>query len=153
MNKSKIINESSVLIKDKAKEKFVSAKNDLQLIAFWIVEFFLTLILVGAILLYLDGRFNTIEFPFNLIIFAGIGYGVLHFYRYTESFREVRQMKHKDNFKSFVLEFIIFILIIASTYIYQDPTINIIPYPFNFIIFLILLSIPLYFYIKEKYLK
>ncbi len=59
-------------------------------------------------------------------------------------------MKHKDNFKSFVLEFIIFILIIASTYIYQDPTINIIPYPFNFIIFLILLSIPLYFILKKN---
>ncbi|MAG17983.1 MAG: hypothetical protein CL944_00745 [Candidatus Diapherotrites archaeon] len=144
--------ESSFLIKDKAKEKFLLFK-DIHWTALVIVEFFLTLILVGGILLYLDGRFNTIDFPINLVIFAAIGYGVLYFYRYTEQFRTLRGMKKETSFKSFILEFIIFIVIVGSAYLYEDPNINILPYPFNIFLFVILVGIPLYFYVNEKFVR
>jgi len=43
--------------------------------------------------------------------------------------------------------------IVFSTFLYQDPNINIFPYPLNFLIFLIVLVIPLYFYMKERFFK
>ena len=144
--------ETSYLLKDKAKEKLALVK-DVQWLALIIMEIFLTLILVGSIVIYLDGRFNTIEFPFNLIIFAAIAYAVMRVYAYTENFRELRGMKRESSFRAFVLEFIIFLVIVFSTFLYQDPTINIFPFPYNFLIFLILLVIPLYFYMKEQYFK
>jgi len=144
--------ESSFLIKDKVKEKLQLFK-DVHWLALVFAEFLLTLVLVAGILLYLDGRFNTIDFPFNLILFAAIGYGVLHFYRYTEAFRNLRGMKRETSFKSFVLEFIIFVVVVFSAYLYQDPAINILPYPFNFVLFLIVLASPLYFYVNEKFVR
>ncbi|MCR4335523.1 MAG: hypothetical protein NUV57_03225 [archaeon] len=144
--------ESSFLIKDKAKEKFQLFK-DIHWTALVIVEFLLTLILVGGILIYLDGRFNTIDFPLNILLFAVIGYGVLHFYRYTEQFRNLRGMKKESSFKSFILEFVLFIVIVSSVYLYEDPNINTLPYPFNIFLFVIIISIPLYFYVNEKFVR
>ncbi len=152
-NSKSIANESSKLIREKTKEKLFLIKTDPSLIALLFVEFVLTLIIVGAILLYLDGRFNTIQPPFNLFIFGAIVFAVLHFYKYTEVFRKVRGMKRESSFKSFLLEFSIFIILVFSAYIYQDPTINIVPYPFNLVLFLGLLAVPVYLYVDENFLK
>src|SRR3989344_552272 len=86
-------------------------------------------------------------------IFSAIVLGVLHFYRYTESFRFVRGMKRRSTFKTFALEFIIFMVVIVSAYIYQDPNTNTLQYPLNLLLFLAVLAIPAYFYIKEKFLQ
>ena len=144
--------ETSYLIEDKLKEKLALAK-DIQWLALIIVEIFLTLILVGSIVVYLDGRFNTIEFPFNLIIFAVIAYAVMRTYSYTENFRELRGMKRHNSFRTFILEFVIFLVIVFSTFLYQDPNINIFPPPFNVIIFLGVLAIPVYLYVTEVFWK
>lgn len=144
--------ETSYFLKDAVKEKLAMAK-DIRWIALVIMELFLTLILVGSIVVYLDGRYNTIEFPFNLIIFAAIAYAVLRVYSYTENFRELRGMKRETSFKTFILEFIIFLIIVFSTFLYQDPTINIFPSPFNVIVFLVVLAIPVYLYMKEVFWK
>lgn len=144
--------ETSYFLKDKAKEKLALVK-DIQWLALIIMELFLTLILVGAIVIYLDGRFNTIQFPFNLIIFAVIAYAVMRVYSYTENFRELRGMKRETSFRAFVLEFIIFLVIVFSTFLYQDPNINIFPSPFNVIVFLVVLAIPVYLYLKEVHWK
>jgi len=149
----RISSESSKTITSKARQKISSAKDDPRLLALLLVEFILTIILVAAIALYLDGRFNQVESPFNLIIFAAIVLGVLHFYRYTESFRFVRGMKRRSTFKTFALEFIIFMVVIVSAYIYQDPNTNTLQYPLNLLLFLAVLAIPAYFYIKEKFLQ
>ena len=145
--------ETTFFLKNKAKERAFNLKNDAPLLALYVAEFILTLVLVTAILLYLDGRFNQIEFPFNLLIFAAIVFGVMHFYNYTKPFREWRGIKRSSSFRAFMLEFIIFAVVVVSAYIYRDPTINIIPYPFNFLVFLAALSIPLYFYVNEKFVK
>ncbi len=145
--------ETTFFLKDKAKERAFNLKNDTPLIALYVAEFILTLVLVAAILLYLDGRFNQIEFPFNLFIFAAILFGVMHFYNYTKPFREWRGIKRESSFRAFMLEFVIFAIVVVSGYIYQDPTINIIPYPFNFLVFLAALSVPLYFYVNEKFIE
>jgi len=152
MSKKGIAWETTYFLRDKAKEKLVLAK-DIQWLALVIMEIFLTLILVGAIVIYLDGRFNTIQFPFNLIIFAGIAYAVMRTYSYTENFRELRGMKRENSFRAFVLEFIIFLVIVFSTFLYQDPNINIFPSPFNVIVFLAVLAIPVYLYLKEVHWK
>ena len=61
--KKSIFKESSSLIKGKTLEKLLNLKQNPRFAALLFVEFVLTIILVGAIILYLDGRFNTIEFP------------------------------------------------------------------------------------------
>lgn len=146
--------ESTETIFSKAGEKLASLK-DPRYSALLMVEFFLTLILVGGILLYLDGRFNTIEPPFNFLVFAGLAYAVLHFYRYTEVFRRSRSdaIRRNSSFKTFALEFIIFLIVVFSAYIFYNSDIDTLPYPFNIFLFVIILSIPLYFYIDEKFLR
>ncbi|MCR4369289.1 MAG: hypothetical protein NUV67_05280 [archaeon] len=144
---------ASRAIKDKAKEKILLAKEDVPLLALLVAEFVLTLVIVLAIILYLDGRFNEMEFPFNLIIFAAIVYAVLHFYQYTEAFRRLRGMKRESSFRIFLLEFAIFLVVAISGYIYQDPSINTLPYPFNILLFLAVLSVPLWLYVKEKFIE
>jgi len=63
MAKNKSIGwESSKLITDTAKEKIENVKNDPQWIALIALQFLLVLVLVGAIIIYLDVRFATIEF-------------------------------------------------------------------------------------------
>ncbi|PIN84669.1 MAG: hypothetical protein COV47_06190 [Candidatus Diapherotrites archaeon CG11_big_fil_rev_8_21_14_0_20_37_9] len=145
-----IANESRKLIVDKIKEKLSLAK-DAPYIAYLLVEFALTLIIVGAIAIYLDGRFNQIEFPFNLFLFGIIVYGVLHFYNYTAVFRKIRGIKREASVKQLILEFAIFMILVASAYIYQDPLINTLPSPFNIIIFLAVLAVPITLYIKERF--
>lgn len=146
--------ESSLLIKDRTIEKLLSMKNP-QYLALLIVEFFLTLVLVGAIVFYLDGRFSTIEPPFNLFVFAAILYAVYKLYNYTLMFRENRTdtIQRNSSLKITVLEIIIFLFIFFSASLYYSNEIDIFPYPFNFITFLLVLSVPLYFYVKEKFLK
>lgn len=146
--------ESSLLIKDKTIEKILSLKNP-QYLALLIVEFFLTLVLVGAIIFYLDGRFSMVEPPFNLFVFAAILYAVYKLYSYTLIFRENRTdaIKRNSSMKITVLEIIIFLFVFFSASLYYNKEIDLFPYPFNFITFLVVLSVPLYFYVKEKFLK
>lgn len=154
MAKNKSIGwESSKLIAETAKEKIANIKNDPQWIALIIMQFLLVLVLVGAIIIYLDVRFATIEFPFNLIIFAAISYGVLRTYSYTENYRNKKEFQKASSYKIFVYEFAIFLIVLFSTFIYEDPTINLIPYPYNFVTFIVLLIAPVYLYIKEVYWK
>ena len=88
-----------------------------------------------------------------ILIFAVIVFAVLHFYHYTKFFRKLQKIKHESSIKLLVLEFAIFLIIMVSAYIYQDPLINILPNPFNVIVFLIILAVPVYLYIEEKFLK
>jgi|SRR3989344_3584148 len=145
--------ESSRLIREMAKEKLLITKNDLPLAALVFVEFVLTLIIVAGILLYLDGRFNQLEFPFNLFVFAAIVYAVLHFYNYTRVFRETRGMKRESSLKALLLEFLIFIIIVSAGYIYQDPGVDIAPYPLNLALFILVLIPPVYLLINEKFIS
>ena len=144
----------SYLIKDKAVEKLLTLKNP-RYSALLLVEFFLTMLLVGGILLYLDAGFNVIGFPYNIAIFAAIAYAVLHFYNYTSFFRKTRvsAIRRNSTFKTFMLEFILFIIILGAAYIYQNPAINVLPYPYNLVLFLAILAVPLYLYVDEKFLK
>ncbi len=144
----------SYLIKDKAFEKLFKLK-DAHYSALLVVEFFLTMIIVAGIGLYLDGRFNTLEAPFNLFIFAAIIYAVLHFYNYTSAFRKNRydSIRRNSSLKATVLEIVILFVIIISAQIYNDQGLHTLPYPFNLLLFLVVLAIPLYFYVEEKFLK
>ncbi|HLC78983.1 MAG TPA: hypothetical protein VJG83_01000 [archaeon] len=146
--------QASFLLKDKTFEKLTSLKEP-RYVALLLVEFFLTMILVGAILLYLDGRFNTIEQPFNLFIFGAILFAVAHFYNYTSYFKQESPhlIRRSSSLKTLILEFVIFLIVLFSAYIYADPAIDILPYPQNLVVFAVALIIPLYIYINEKFIN
>ena len=139
-------------IKDKALQRLLKFR-DRQYTALFVVEFILSLIVVASILFWLDHRYNVIEFPFNLFIFGLSLYAVLHFYNYTALFRKQRQMKRHSSLRIVVLEFLIFLILVAGGYVYQEPAINTLPYPANLILFLVVLLPVLYVYINEKFLK
>ncbi len=140
------------VLKDKAVERLLRFK-DRQYAALLIVEFILSMIIVASIALWLDHRYNVVEFPFNIFLFGLALYAVLHFYNYTDVFRRQRALKRKSSFRIFLLEFLIFVIVLVGGYIYQDPAINTLPYPLNFILFLVILIPLTYIYITEKFLK
>ncbi len=143
----------SFTLRDKAREKIAQLR-DPQLAALLIVEFLLTMALVAAILIYLDPEVDAISFPFNLVVFALIAFGTLRFYGYTGDFRANRKnaVRRNSSFRAFALEFIILLVIVSAAYVYQSPSLNTLPKPLNYILFLAVLSIPLCFYMKEKFL-
>ena len=151
-HKTDVVNESSALILRRSKEKLLRLKEP-QYFALGILEFILTLILITGIVLFLDGRYNTIQPPFNIFIFGAIIFAVLHTYNYTQQYRLEKATKRKTSLRIFLLELAIFLVILVSTYIYQDPSINTLPRPFNFILFLAILVVPVYFYVNEKFVK
>ncbi|GEM_PF-4791075 len=140
------------IIKDKAIERLLKFK-DKQYTALLLVEFILSLIIVGAVALWLDHRYNVVTFPFNIFLFALTLYAVLHFYNYTAIFRKRRQIKRATSFRIFLLEFLIFLILMVSGYVYQDPNINTLQYPLNFMLFLVILIPVLYVYMNEKFIK
>ena len=133
--------------------KLDSVKGNKRYAALLMVEFFLSMVLVVSIAIWLDHRFNVIEFPFNILFFGAVLYGIFHFYRYTESFREANTAKRRKSFRAFFLEFLIFAAVVSAGCIYQDPKINTLPYPFNFLLFMLVLLPLVYFYIDEKFMK
>ena len=158
--------EASSLIAWKFREKISTVKKDRHLLALLFTEFALSMTLVTAIVLYLDGRYNIIEYPFNLMIFAVLVFGVMHVYRYTEKYRDYKGMKKEGSFKIMVLELALLALFVAGIYVYQDPNLNIVPsacidylhnqYSCSLLgvgVFLLVALIPLYFYINEKFVK
>ena len=145
---------ASYAIKDKAVQKLLALKNP-RYAALLLIEFFLTMLLVGGMVLYLDGRFNQLDWPLNFFVFAGICFAVFHFYNYTKFYRETRRHKirRRTSLKTIALEIIIFLIILISGYFYYNTGANIIPFPYNFIFFLAILAVPLYFYINEKFVN
>jgi len=99
----------------KAREKALSFR-DPRYLALLLIEFFLTSILAGGILLYIDGSLAPVVFPYNLIILGIIAYAVLHFYNYTLFFRRTRQnaIRRNSTMKSITLEFLIFIILAGA---------------------------------------
>lgn len=140
------------VLKDKAIERLLRFK-DRQYTALLIVEFILSMIIVASIALWLDHRYNVVEFPFNIFLFGLTLYAVLHFYNYTDVFRRQRALKRKSSFRIFLLEFLIFVIVLAGGYVYQDPAIDTLPYPLNFILFLLILIPVLWVYVGQKFLK
>ena len=140
------------VVKAKAVERLLKFR-DRKYAALILVEFILSMVIVGAIALWLDHRYNAIEFPFNIFLFALALYTVLHFYNYTAIFRKQRAMKRATSFRIFLLEFLIFLILTVGGYVYQDHTINVLPYPFNFMLFLVLLIPVTYIYVNEKFVK
>lgn len=133
--------------------KLDSVKGNRRYAALLMVEFFLSMVLVASIAIWLDYRFNVIEFPFNILFFSAVLYGIFHFYRYTESFRNANTTRRQKSFRTFFMEFLIFAVVVSAGYIYQDPKINTLQYPFNFILFMLVLLPLAYFYVNEKFLK
>lgn len=142
---------SSDSIRKKAIEKLRKFKNP-QYAALMALEFVLSMIILAGLLIYIDPKTNSIEPPLNIIMFGAILILVLQIYRYTEIFRAAKTTKRKASIKTIGLEIIVCAIIIASAYIYRDPKINVIAYPFNLFLFLAVLCVPLYFYVKEKFL-
>ncbi len=140
------------VLKDKAIERALKFK-DTRYTALLVVEFILSMIIVASIVLWLDHRYNAVEFPFNILLFGLSLYAVLHFYNYTAIFRRQRAMKRATSFRIFLLEFLIFAIIAVGGYVYQDPAINTLPYPLNFTLFLVILIPVTFIYINEKFLK
>lgn len=139
-------------IKDKLEEK-INRLKDPTYAALTILEFVLCMIILVGLLLYIDPKRNVIQAPFNFIIVGGIIFVVLHIYRYTNFFRKYNTKKRKSSLKILFLELLISAILIGSTFIYQDATLNTLAYPFNFLLFLAILCIPLYFYINEKFVE
>ncbi len=119
--------------------------------ALLLLEFILSMVVLLGLLVYIDPVTNQIDPPFNFIIFGGLVLLVFYIYNYTSSFRLVSASKRRTSLRIFMLEVIIFGLILSSLYFYKNTGINLIPYPFNIIFFLCIISVPLYFYIKEKF--
>ena len=145
---------ASHAIKDKAFEKLFALKEP-RYAALLLVEFLLTMLIVAGIVLYIDGRFNQLQTPLNIFAFAGICFAAIHFYNYTSAFRKSRKngIQRTSSIKTLALEFILFLIIAVSAFVYYDPKINTLPYPYNIVFFLAILAVPLYFYINEKFLK
>ncbi|MBI4210740.1 MAG: hypothetical protein HY544_04515 [Candidatus Diapherotrites archaeon] len=143
----------SYLLIDKAREKVRTVLSDKHLAALLAAEFFLTLAIIGAIYVFLDARISTLQEPFNFIIFGIALYAIIHIYTYTQSYRASRtnSIMRRKNLRTFLLELAIFSIVVISAYIYQNPALNVAPYPFNILIFLLVLSWPLYFYVQEKF--
>ncbi|MEM4256823.1 MAG: hypothetical protein QXZ13_01565 [Candidatus Diapherotrites archaeon] len=120
-------------------------------VALLLLEFILSMIVLLGLLIYIDPIRNNIDPPFNFIIFAGIIFLVFWIYNYTKIFRSLAVSKRKTSIRIFMLELTIFGLLLSSLYFYKNTSINLLPYPFNIIFFLCIISIPLYFYIKEKF--
>ena len=144
---------ASHAIKVKAVEKLLQLR-DPRYAALLMIEFFLTMLIVAGMILYIDGRFNQLEAPLNLFVFAGIVFAAVHFYNYTHSFRQSRanRIKRASSIRTLALEFMLFLIVLISAWVYADPRINILPYPANLIFFLLIIAVPLYFYINEKFL-
>jgi uncharacterized membrane-anchored protein len=142
--------DATKLIVEKAIQK-LSRLKDLQYTALIALEFILAMVVLFAFLVYIDPSTNKVDPPFNFIITGAIIFAALHLYNYTSNFRKLKVAKRKSSLKIAFLELFIFTIIVVSAYIYQNKTINTLPYPFNFILFLAILSIPLYFYINEKF--
>lgn len=70
-------------------ERVRRAKKDQRYLALFVVELFLTIILVGAIYFYLDPSINLVPFPYNYIAFAFFLGFAMWIYRYTGEFRKV----------------------------------------------------------------
>ncbi|VVC00529.1 Uncharacterised protein [uncultured archaeon] len=144
--------QSSKALKNKAVEKVLHLK-DKRYVALLLVEFVLAMAVVASIIFWLDYRYNVVEFPFNIIIFGLCIFAVLRFYSYTAQFRAEREMQRRTSFRIFLLEFLIFMILVSAAYIYQDRAINTLPYPYNFALFLVVLLPMVFIYINEKYLK
>ncbi len=146
--------QAGYAIKDKFFEKLLNL-NDKKYAALLLIEFFLTMLIVAGILLYLDGRFTSMEPPLNIFAFAAICFAAIHFYNYTASFRRARKnaTARNNSLKAAILEFAIFFVIVISAYVYYDPAINVVQYPYNLLLFLGILVIPLSMYINEKFLR
>lgn len=142
--------DTTNMIIGKAIEK-LSRFKDRQYTALIVLEFILAMIILGAFLAYIDPATNKIDPPLNFIIAGAIIFAVLHFYNYTKSFRLLKGTKRKTSVKIIFLELLIFCIIAVSAYLYQNKSINTLPYPYNFILFFVVLLVPLYFYINEKF--
>lgn len=144
--------QATHVIKDKAIEKALRFK-DPQYSALLFVEFVLSIIVVAAILLWLDHRYNVVEFPFNVFLFAVVIYAVIHFYKYTELFRQEKALKRKSSVRIMLLEFTIFAIVLVAGYAYLDPKIDTMVYPYNVLLFLLVLLPVSYVYVNEKFIK
>ena len=138
----------SVAAAAKSKLRRLKDRNYLALVC---LEFMLMAIILAALLIYIDPDTNTLQPPFNFLLFGGIVLIVMYVYRYTESFREYNVSKRKTSLRIFSYELLISGIVVAAAIVYKDPTLNTLPYPFNFLLFLGILSIPLYFYVNEKF--
>ena len=146
--------EAGYAVRDKALEKLFELK-DPRYAALLLIEFFLTMLIVAGMVLYIDGRFNQLDSPLNLFAFAGICFAAMHFYNYTAVFRKSRRnaIQRNSSIRTLALEFVIFLIVLISAYVYANPKINTLPYPYNFVLFLAIIAVPLYFYIDEKFVK
>ena len=145
-------NRATETISAKAVEKLLRFK-DPQYAALLFLEFFLSLVVVASIVFWLDYRYNKLEFPFNILFFFASLFIVVRLYKYTARFRQERAMKRRTSFRIALLEFLVFAIIVASGYVYQDQRINTLPYPFNFVLFLVILLPVVWAWVNEKFLK
>ncbi len=146
--------EATSAIWSAAKSK-LSQLRDPRYAALLLIEFFLTMLVVAGMALYIDGRFNQLDWPLNFFVFAAIVFAAIHFSNCMRPFRASRKgaIKRASSLKTIALEFIIFLIVLISAWVYTDKSINILPYPANLLFFLLALSVPLYFYIGEKFIS
>jgi hypothetical protein len=69
-------------------EKFSVARHEPRIPVLLIVEFFLSMILVLAAIVYFDPKINLVPWPFNVIVFMIICGIVVYLYGFSQSFRE-----------------------------------------------------------------
>lgn len=71
-----------------AVEKLSAAKKEPRIPALLIVEFFLSLVLVLATIVYLDPKYNLVPWPYNIFLFLIILGIVVYLYGFSKPFRK-----------------------------------------------------------------
>ena len=79
--------EAPSLIKEVAKQKLTSAKQDTRVIALLMLQFAFVIVIVMSIALYLDPETNIVPFPWNVIGFIAFVGISIWLYHYTKFFR------------------------------------------------------------------
>jgi hypothetical protein len=74
-----------------AVEKLSTAKKEPRIPLLLIVEFFLSMVLVIATIVYLDPKYNLVPWPYNIVLFLIILGIVVYLYGFSKAFREEKR--------------------------------------------------------------
>jgi len=170
LQKLRAINSgASEEIKVKAREKYYLARADRRFLAIEILNLFLVMIVVMSIIFFLmpekdfvregmslfypesvvDEQLSQLpQPPLSYLIFAAVLAGSFWIYNMSSWFRKTGETEYSG--RMLALQFVLVLLLFLSTAFYFDPAINIIPPPYSYILFglLVLGLIALFLYVR-----
>lgn len=150
-------------IKDSLLNRLEKAKQSKTFAALLLFELLLVLSLLVGGAIYLSPNINLIPSPLNKYLFvsdlAGLLAGaviILYVLNHKDFVKQTAKEKlHVAKTEPrvpalLVMEFFLVMVLVLATFIYLDPEYNILPWPFNVLVFLAVLAIVAYLYHYSK---